>query len=73
MSVKIKVIFEPAFIAEVTDIARQSQAEQRKADGHKWDLAERVNSECSHVSNQAGLLRRNVTGYQYTTEYRRIC
>ena len=45
MSVKIKVIFEPAFIAEVTDIARQSQAEQRKADGHKWDLAERVNSE----------------------------
>ena len=45
MSVKINSIFEPAFIAEVTDIARQSQAEQRKADGHKWDLAERVNSE----------------------------
>ena len=38
-------IFEPAFIAEVADIARQCQAEQRKADGHKWDLAERVNSE----------------------------
>ena len=45
MSVKSNSIFEPAFIAEVTDIARQSQAEQRKADGHKWDLAERVNSE----------------------------
>ena len=45
MSVKINSIFEPAFIAEVTDIARQSQAEQRKADGHKWGLAERVNSE----------------------------
>jgi len=45
MSVKSNSIFEPAFVAEVTEIARQSQAEQRKADGHKWDLAERVNSE----------------------------
>ena len=45
MSVKRNSIFEPAFIAEVTTLARQSQAEQRKADGHKWDLAERVNSE----------------------------
>ena len=45
MSVKINSIFEPAFIAEVTTLARQCQAEQRKADTHKWDLAERVNSE----------------------------
>ena len=45
MSVKSNSIFEPAFIDEVTDLARQSQAEQRKADGHKWDLSERVNSE----------------------------
>ena len=45
MSVKLNHIFEPAFIAEVTDLARQCQAEQRKADTHKWDLAERVNSE----------------------------
>ena len=73
MSVKSNSIFEPALLLELIFLARQSQAEQRKADGHKWDLAERVNSECSHVSNQAGLLRRNVTGYQYTTEYRRIC
>lgn len=45
MSVKINSIFEPAFISEVTTLARQCQAEQRKADTHKWDLAERVNSE----------------------------
>lgn len=45
MSVKINSIFEPAFIAEVTTLARQCQAEQRKADTHKWDLAERINSE----------------------------
>ncbi len=45
MSVKINSIFEPAFISEVTTLARQCQAEQRKADTHKWDLAERVNNE----------------------------
>lgn len=45
MSVKLNHIFEPAFIDEVTTLARQCQAEQRKADTHKWDLAERVNSE----------------------------
>lgn len=45
MTVKINYIFEPAFIAEVTTLARQCQVEQRKADTHKWDLAERVNSE----------------------------
>ena len=45
MIVKINSIFEPAFIAEVTTLARQCQAEQRKADTHKWELAERVNSE----------------------------
>jgi cAMP phosphodiesterase len=45
MTVKINSIFEPAFISEVTTLARQCQAEQRKADTHKWDLAERVNSE----------------------------
>ena len=45
MSVKINSIFEPAFISEVTTLARQCQAEQRKADTHKWDLAERVNYE----------------------------
>ena len=43
--IKINSIFEPAFIAEVTTLARQCQAEQRKADTHKWGLAERVNSE----------------------------
>ncbi len=45
MSVKLNPIFEPAFITEVTTLARQCQAEQRKADTHKWELAERVNSE----------------------------
>jgi len=45
MSVKINSIFEPALLLELIFLARQSQAEQRKADGHKWDLAERVNNE----------------------------
>ena len=45
MSVKSNSIFEPALLLELIFLARQSQAEQRKADGHKWDLAERVNSE----------------------------
>ena len=42
---KSNSIFEPALLLELIFLARQSQAEQRKADGHKWDLAERVNSE----------------------------
>ena len=42
---EINSIFEPALLLELIFLARQSQAEQRKADGHKWDLAERVNSE----------------------------
>ena len=45
MSEKINSIFEPALLSDLTSLARLCQAEQRKADGHKWDLAERVNHE----------------------------